>query len=57
VSVMRGKAWPEGHGEMSRILSGAVAEPKAAAAVCSAGQWCAAVHEATWPGGLALFPC
>ena len=30
---------------------------KAAVAVCLAEPWCAAVHEASWPGGLALFPC
>jgi len=61
VSVMRSWAWPEGQGEMSRILARANAGPKAAAvataAACSAEQWCAAVHETSWPGGLALFPC
>jgi hypothetical protein len=33
--VMRGWAWPEGHGEMSRILAGADAGPKAAAAAAA----------------------
>jgi len=51
VSVMRSWAWPEGQGEMSRILASADAGPKAAAAAaaaaCSAELWCAAVHEAT----------
>jgi len=57
VSVMHGWTWPEGHSESSRITAGADAGPKAAVAVYSAEQWCAAVHEASWPGGLALFPC
>jgi hypothetical protein len=54
---MRGWTWPEGNGESSLITADADARPKAAAAVCSAGQWCAAVHKASWPGGLASFPC
>ena len=54
-SWIRGRAWPEGHGESSRITAGADARPKAAAAACLAEQWCAAVHDASWPGGLALF--
>ena len=41
MSVMCGWTWPEGHGESSRIMAGADARPKAAAAVCSAEQWCA----------------
>jgi hypothetical protein len=56
-SWMCGWAWAEGHGESSRIMAGADAGPKAAAAACSAGQWCAAVHEASCPGGLVSFPC
>jgi len=56
-SWIRGWTWPEGHGESSQITAGADAGPKAAAAVCSTEQWCAAVHKASWPGGLALFPC
>ena len=55
--MKRGWTWPEGHGESSRIMAGSDAGPKAAVAVCSAEQWCAAVHEASWPGDLALFPC
>jgi len=55
-SWMRGWTWPEGHGESSRITVGANAGPKTAAAACSADQWYAVVHEASWPGGLALFP-
>ena len=47
-----GCAWPEGHGESSRIVSGADAGPKAAVAVCLAKQLCAPVHEASWKGGL-----
>ena len=57
MSVMHGWTWPEGHGESSRITAGADAGSKAAVAVCLAEPWCAAVHEASWPGGLALFPC
>jgi len=55
-SWMHGWTWPEGHSESSRITAGVGAGPKAAAAACLAAQWCAAVHEASWPGGLALFP-
>ena len=47
--------WPEDHGELSRIMAVADAGPKAAAASCSVEQCCAAVHEASWPGGMALF--
>ena len=52
---MHGWTWPEGHGESSRITAGADAGPKAAVALCWAEQWCAAVHEASWPGDLAFF--
>jgi hypothetical protein len=52
-SWMHSWAWPEGHGKSTRIMAGADARLKAAAA-CLAEQWCAAVHEALWPGGLAL---
>jgi len=54
-SWMRGWARPEGHGKSSRIMAGADAGPKAAAAAaCSAEQWCAAVRKASWPGSLAF---
>jgi len=54
---MHGWTWPEGHGESSRITAGTDARLKAAVAVCLAEQWCAAIHQASWPGSLALFPC
>jgi hypothetical protein len=57
VSVMHGWTWPEGHGESSRITAGTDARLKAAVAVCLVEQWCAAIHQASWPGSLALFPC
>jgi len=54
---MHGWTWLEGHGKSSRITAGADAGRKAAVPVCSAEQWYPAVHEASWPGGLPLFPC
>jgi len=54
---MHGWTCPGGYGESSRITAGADAGPKAAVAVCLAEPWCAAVHGASWPDGLALFPC
>ena len=51
---MRGWTWLEGHGELSRLVAGAGAGPKAACCMLGWAVVCP-VHQASWPGNRALF--